>query len=219
MGLPADVNGYQWSDLKVPESSGRGAKVSQQRHADSLPKSASLVAETKKRLHELLVRLGVDDAENKQCVELKLLRSPPGAERQILHLDTPETDELRKGRRRVPGSLKAPHCVSVILHLNPGATHGTHTPTCPASQLPALVASPAAWCDESAFHSVDMYQGDVALFYHDVPHFGPAHKDGGKASDMAQWRWVLFAMFSPESGANQDTKQTFLNCEPPKTRK
>ena len=52
------------------------------------------------------------------------------------------------------------------------------------------------------------------MFYQDVPYCGPAHPsaepDG--ADDRSKWRWVLFAMFSPSQGADQDTSQQYLHC-------
>ena len=189
---------------------GAGAKA-QQCHARDLPRSEVLVGETIEAMHAILVRLGVS-MHGMKCVELKLLRSPPGAARQVAHKDTPEHAELHAGRQVLPGTKKAPHCVSVLMHINPGTTQGTHMPVGEASQMAALFADLANVCIESNFHSASMQQGDITVFYHDVFHYGPAYDgvEGGDVKDVSTWRWVLFAMFSPEHGAGQDEHQTFV---------
>jgi hypothetical protein len=55
--------------------------------------------------------------------------------------------------------------------------------------------------------------GDVTVFYQDVPHCGPAHPPVVDDQHMSKWRWVLFAMFSPSEGAEQDAAQQYLQCE------
>jgi len=50
-----------------------------------------------------------------------------------------------------------------------------------------------------------MYGGDALTMYGNVAHFGPANP-----SDT-DWRWVLFVMFSPEAGPDQDASQEFFS--------
>ncbi len=50
-----------------------------------------------------------------------------------------------------------------------------------------------------------MRGGDTLIMYGDVLHFGP---DNPSDTD---WRWVLFAMFSPEVGPDQDAAQEFFS--------
>jgi len=149
----------------------------------------------------LLSSLGVDGAHRKRRVSLSLLRSPPGAGRQVLHhLDTPEQVELHVGRRAVPFVQEgAALRVSILVHLNPGTTKGARRPTCKASELAALLADLGIAFDASNFHfhsaDVEQEQGDLTPAYHDVPHYGPT------------WRWVLTR---ERSRAGQDERQTFV---------
>lgn len=203
--------GSQWENLHI-EGDGR---QSQQCEASSIPHSADMIAETRIALRDLLRKLQVDGIDEKECVVLKLIRSPPGAARQRLHYDVPTHIPLRdKHRQEIPGTMKAAHCVSVIVHLSPGTTAGTHLPRHTHADMLRLLQDEATGslpCDASTYISNAMQQSDVAIFYDDVPHYGPAHSVTAE-TDISTWRWVLFAMFSPERGARQDEQQTFLSC-------
>lgn len=59
-------------------------------------------------------------------------------------------------------------------------------------------------CHESNFASHAMYGGDALVFYGDVAHYGPANPSG------IDWRWVLYVMFSPEAGPDQDAVQEYF---------
>ena len=56
---------------------------------------ADLIAETEEALTNLLRELGVADADGKHCCVLKLLRTQPGASRQLLHYDISQQLPLR----------------------------------------------------------------------------------------------------------------------------
>ena len=101
----------------------------------------------------------------------------------------------------------------VILHLNPEVTCGTHIPLASADEMaPVVTLSPCDWpagsealitlCDEKNFLSHDMHGGDALVMYGNVA-FGPANPSN------TEWRWVFFAMFSPEAGPEQDASQEF----------
>jgi hypothetical protein len=47
----------------------------------------------------------------------------------------------------------------------------------------------------------------LVLFHGDVAHYCPVNEL------QTKWRWVLFAMFSPMEGADQDEYQQFLRCQ------
>lgn len=81
-----------WSNLRIE---GEG-KSSQQRDTDTVRSVTKLAKETESMLTNLLKQLGVDDVDGKNCCALKLLRSPPGAQRQKLHWDTPLSKPLIK---------------------------------------------------------------------------------------------------------------------------
>lgn len=112
---------------------------------------------------------------------------------------------LRACRKLVEGSNKAQHSLSIIVHLNQGL--GTHLPSSPPT------SNSAECCDMSCYQAVQMERGDASVFYQDVPHCGPAHSDSSDERDVRQWRWVLFAMFSPAGGADQDNEQQNLRCD------
>ncbi len=152
-----------------------------------------------------------------RCTSLlchKVLRSPPRAGQQKLHVDVPTAAMLHHPRTRRPtDQKKAPQCVSVVLHLNPGATNGTHVPLLSAADMALLLQPlrPAKWgeaserlCHESNYASHAMYGGDVLVFHGDIAHYGPANPS------TTDWRWVLFVMFSPEDGPEQDAEQEYF---------
>jgi hypothetical protein len=214
---------WHWENLHVE---GAGLQ-SQQCEAASVPHAAGLIAETAAALRDLLRGLHIDRIDEKECVVLKLLRSPPGAARQRLHYDIPTDLPLRdRHRRELPGTQKAAHCVSVLVHLNPGASTGTHLPRPSHVDMLRLIRDESTGslpCDESMYVSSIMQQSAVTVFYGDVPHYGPAHlvttgdqrsspPSRRDATDLSAWRWVLFALFSPERGARQDEQQTLLSC-------
>jgi hypothetical protein len=211
--------GPHWDSLRVEDD----GLQSQQCEASIVPHSTGMIAETTGALRDLLRRLHVDGIDDKRCVVLKLIRSPPGAARQRLHYDVPTLLPLRdKHRRAIPGTTKAAHCVSVLVHLNPGSSAGTHLPRRSHVDMLRMIAGGETFgslaCDASMYVSSRMDQSDVTVFYDDVPHYGPAHPMQAtnvecRSADVSMWRWVLFAMFSPERGARQDEQQTFLVCE------
>ncbi len=145
---------------------------------------------------------------------MKVLRSPPRAGQQKLHVDVPTAAMLHHPRtRKATDEKKAPRCVSVVLHLNPGATYGTHVPLLSAADMASLLQPirPAEWaeaserlCHGSNYASHVMYGSDALIFHGDVVHYGPANPS------TTDWRWVLFVMFSPEDGPEQDAEQEYF---------
>lgn len=215
-----DVDDKQWSLLRVEDADGL---QSQQRTVDR--RSAELLKATQARMAELLMDLGVSNVASKHCVAVKLLRSPPGASAQLVHWDqNPDKPLLDDDGRPIPGTKKAEHCVSIILHLNPGATKGTYVPKATAVEVPNRIAAglrSKAHCEQMRvreFGSHSMDQGDALLFYQDLPHYGPEQPDVStpkERDDINNWRWVLFLMYSPQIGANQDAHQITLPCVDP----
>jgi hypothetical protein len=216
-GVSAAIRkGVHWSNLRVlwPR-----ARASQQRHADTMT-SPELRRVTESALRRLLLSVGVPHVDSLHCCVMKVLRSPPRAGRQKLHVDVPSSAVVHHPHtRKATGESKAPRCVSIVLHLNPGVTCGTHVPLLSAADMaPLLGCMPRhdEWatvserlCRESNFASHDMQGGDALVFYTDVPHFGPANP-----SDT-DWRWVLYTMFSPEAGPDQDDTQEFFSISAP----
>jgi hypothetical protein len=192
------------------------------------------------------------------------VRSPPGAKRQHVHWDIKQTEAT------VDGVLKAPHCLSVVLHLNPRPVKGTYMPTLTFDALKQQMdfkdGRKRFGCNDADFESKDMHQGDVLAFYQDVPHYGPEHPAApsrtldstpgdpmtpsstpstssslsaastptppppsmgrrtnqptdatvhpvATAETVADWRWVLFVMYSPSKGPGQDEVQEFIMCD------
>lgn len=203
--------GIHWSNLRVQWTRTR---ASQQRSADTLP-TAELRTSTELVLRELLRSAAVPHVDELHCCTIKVLRSPPLAGRQRLHVDVPSSAALYPPHsRQATAGRKAPRCVSVVLHLNPGVTRGTHVPLPSAADMAPLMQSlpPDEWaaerdrlCVDQNFASHDMQGGDALVFYGDVAHYGPANPS---ATD---WRWVLFVMFSPEPGPDQDAEQEYLS--------
>lgn len=76
-----------------------------------------------------------------------------------------------------------------------------------------FAASDPTLCDDSNFASHNMHQGDALVFYQDVPHYGPANPDVSVGetdeSDARGWRWVLFAMFSPEDAPTRMSNRIY----------
>lgn len=212
-GVSAAIRkGVQWTNLRVFWNR---ARPSQQREADMMS-SPQLRSATEAALRRALSVVGVADRDVNalHCCTMKVLRSPPGAGRQRLHLDVPSAALIHHPRtRKETSERKAPRCISVILHLNPGVTRGTHVPLVSAEEMSSLVTlDPHDWpagsserlCAEDNFLSHDMHGGDALIMYGNVAHFGPANPSN------TEWRWVLFTMFSPEAGPEQDASQEFF---------
>jgi hypothetical protein len=194
----ASRKGVHWTSLRKRGPTG---KKSQQRDANTIPKSKELRAMTETAVRRALASIGVS-TDALHCCVIKVLRSPPGAARQKVHIDVPFDATVLDPttNKKVP---KGSRCLSVLLHLNPEPTRGTHVPKSTADVMAALEKKD---CRDSNFISHEMFGGDMLVFYDDVPHFGPANE-----SDT-EWRWVLFVMFSPEEGPEQDSQQTFFDC-------
>jgi hypothetical protein len=179
-------------------------------------------------LRAVLSLVGIAEVSQLHCCVMKLLRSPPGAARQKLHCDVPThavVGASRTAAAHAPLPKKAPQCVSIVLHLNPEPMPSTHVPRAPVTDgTPSWsTASSSPPCDEEEkeqqqqqqqqqqqHHFVshdDMHGGDLLLFFSDVAHFGPTN------ALTSNWRWVLFVMFSPEAGSDQDGQQTFLTWQ------
>jgi hypothetical protein len=212
--------GAQWSSLRVLGSQG---KRSQQRDAHTIPTTVALRTSTETAVRRVLSSIGVA-ADALHCCAMKVLRSPPGAARQKLHYDVPVGAMLSDPSARGQGvsrlsAHKGPQCISAVLHLNPETTRGTHVPIATAAEMASLygsespssgaesdtAASNDRRCNDSNFVSHDMLGGDLLVFFDDVAHYGPANVS------LTEWRWVLFVMFSPEEGPDQDNLQTFLH--------
>lgn len=107
--------------------------------------------------------------------------------------------------------------MSVIVHLNPGKSKGTYVPKCTSTEMKRRFEQEkdSSLCDSSTFTSHDMEQSDVLVFYQDVMHYGPENPSlpSLDSTDISTWRWVLFAMYSPVKGANQDEQQQLLSCK------
>ena len=200
-----------WSKLKTRELS---AKASEQRDVvDVGLASEELRERTVAELRVQLLAMGVDAASQLHVSGVKLVRSPPGAGRQMLHLDVPSKARVHS-QRGDAGTPKAQQCYSCILHLHPGEAQSTWVPALPAAQMqPLFDTKGAAWrehaqhlCHVDHFRSHLMQAGDLMVFRGDVPHYGPANESS------SEWRWVLFVMFSPVPGPNQDSEQEFLDC-------
>jgi hypothetical protein len=202
-------NQAAWSSLKTRDPL---AKASEQRDATGLA-SEDLRQRTVAELRGRLLSMGVEAAPHLYAVVMKLLRSPPGAGRQLLHFDVPSSARVQP-QRGDAGTQKSPLCYSCILHLNPGESRSTHMPNLPAAQMePLFSAAGATWqqqsehlCHPDHFHSHAMHSGDLLVFRTDVAHYGPAN------DSSADERWVLFVMFSPVGGPDQDERQEFLDC-------
>jgi hypothetical protein len=214
--------GAKWSSLRVLGSQG---KRSQQRDAHTIPTTAALRKSTESAVRRVLSSIGVA-VDALHCCAMKVLRSPPGAARQKLHYDVPVgamlSDHTARGQGAVGrGMRKGPQCISAVLHLNPETTRGTHVPIATAAEMASLyygsehppsgaepgdtITSNDRRCKDSNFLSHDMLGGDLLVFFDDVAHYGPAN------ASLTDWRWVLFVMFSPEEGPDQDNLQTFLH--------
>jgi hypothetical protein len=207
-------NGQAWNALKVErekdvprvENKKKGRDYgdqSWQRDVASI-RDQELVKNTEVEVRALLRHLGVPEKHLHLCV-LKVLRSPPGALRQKVHTDTDVEAPVHDAHRKpIPGTKKAEQCISVIIHLNPGKSKGTYLPVFTATARKFGMARDAtSYCEENAYESLSMEQGDMALFFQDVPHYGPDNPEPDG------WRWVLFMMFSPEDAAGQDEYQSF----------
>jgi hypothetical protein len=180
----ASRKGVHWTTLR---KRGPEGKKSQQRDTNTIPNSKELRVTTEMAIRKVLASIGVP-TDSLHCCTIKVLRSPPGAARQKVHVDVPfdvmildpaTNQKVHKGSR----------CLSVVLHLNPEPTRGTHIPKATAAEMAASLEKD---CSDEMFISHEMVGGDLLVFYDDVPHFGPANE-----SDT-EWRWVLFVMFSPE---------------------
>jgi hypothetical protein len=213
--------GAQWSSLRVLGSQG---KRSQQRDVHTISTTAALRSSTEAALRRVLSSIGVA-ADALHCCAMKVLRSPPGAARQKLHYDVPVGAMLSDPSARGQGVSrlsvrKGPQCISAVLHLNPETTRDTHVPIATAAEMASLysgsegpssgaesetVTSNDRRCKDSNFLSHHMLGGDLLVFFDDVAHYGPANES------PTEWRWVLFVMFSPEEGPDQDNLQTFLH--------
>lgn len=209
-GVSAAIRNTHWTNLRVIRPRSR---ASHQRHADTMS-SPQLQRTTEAALRRLLRSTGVPDVEALHCCVMKVLCSPPRAGRQKMHADVPSAAMIHHPQtRKETSERKAPRCLSILLHLNPGVTRGTHVPLLSAADMsPLMHCSPDEWstvsehlCRESNFVSHDMQGGDALVFYGDVAHFGPANPSDTK------WRWVLYAMFSPEAGLDQDAKQEYFS--------
>jgi hypothetical protein len=162
-----------------------------------------------------MLAMGIEAAPHLHLSVMKLMRIAPGAGRQMLHFDIPSTVRVHS-RRGDEGTQKASQCYSCILHLSSGDAQGTHLPILSAERMqPVLTAKKtgvglrdeiARLCHPDNFHSHLMHSGDLLVFRDDVPHYGPAN------GSTSEWRWVLFVLFSPVPGPDQDGTQEFIHC-------
>jgi hypothetical protein len=200
-----------WGSLKVERQS--RVKRSHQRELDSFPSvSAIMLDQLVQQVRQVLVKAGVPNASRLYCAVKKALRSRPGAGRQISHTDLPLTGDLHDPATRQPtGKSKASQCVAVILHLNVTPVPGTHVPKWTAEEMAGMTGANfkrhgAPICEDASFVSHLMEMGDLLLFFTDVAHYGPAN------SSRTEWRWILYFLFSPEEGPDQDHFQDYLHC-------
>jgi hypothetical protein len=174
---------------------------SEQRQAAELV-PAELINETVEQLRERLQQMGA--APPAHAVVAKLLRSPPGADPQLVHSDIPGAHTAGDD------TPKAAQCVSCLVNLAPRPTCSTWLPRLPAEQLLRRAAESdeqhlERLCDPIHYASYALQPGDLVAFRGDLPHYGPGNLSGEE-------RWMLFVLFSPVEGADQDEQQQFVHC-------
>jgi hypothetical protein len=125
----------------------------------------------------------------------KILQVKPGSGEQAVHLDL---DDEHLGA-----------VCSVVLYCSSGVSSTAFPATFAARDFATnddaasmRATVDAGWLDKSAYHSVRVEAGDVAIFRQTTPHYGTRN-------DTNAPRTVLFSILTPFNGPEQDEFQVF----------